>query len=781
MNLVRMMFLALALGAWIGPARGGQSTRPAAKTELAGQIELARLVDLSAERLGYKVEYDAAAIKGTVTLRLGEGLSDEDLWSLANRVLASRGFATVRLPGAGPTMLSVVKLTDAPGLAKVEEGAAEAGAGGYATVVQRIEHVPPKAVIDALKQVLSKPGGSATDLGVRGWILISDLRPRIDEATRIVDLVDQPGEAPAVRRIETKHVSAAQLVPALTAASAARDAMAAEPRKGKVQASPDGDAFILVCPPTEVEGWLALAAEMDQRAPLAVVSYTPRHFAVADVGRLIEATMRGTSSGDEGGGADADGRGSGDRWRLVVDELTGTLTITATVQEHDRIAALVKRLDETPSEARRPLRSFVIRNRSVRELVEVLGHLLDVGDFAGDDAGSTSPVGATGASTPVAAAAPGGHASPSPQASSTGSGAKPATGNGGAGSPSASSSVSSNRGGSAASRARVGGGKAGEPPIVLTADEATNTLIAVGEARMLSQLEDLIRRLDVRQPQVMVDVFVVSLSDSETLDLGAELRKIEVAGNTTISLSSLFGLSSIGTGSGDSGNGNGSGASEPEARGRGFTGIALSPGDFSVVIRALQTINHGRTLTFPKVLVNNNQQATLDSVLKQPYLSTNASDTVATTTFGGSEDAGTVITVKPQIAPGDFLIVEYSITLSSFVGEAIDPTLPPPKQSNTLSSVVTVPDGYTVVVGGLETTSDAKGVSQIPLLGSIPLIGEAFKNRSNSNGRSRFFVFIRPDVMRHGGFEDLKHLSAQDLDAAGVDDGWPTSAPRVMR
>src|SRR5689334_7282439 len=74
MNMVRMMFLALALGAWVGPARAGQSTRPAAKTELAGQIELARLVDLSAERLGYKVEYDAAAIKGTVTLRLGEGL-----------------------------------------------------------------------------------------------------------------------------------------------------------------------------------------------------------------------------------------------------------------------------------------------------------------------------------------------------------------------------------------------------------------------------------------------------------------------------------------------------------------------------------------------------------------------------------------------------------------------------------------------------------------------------------------------------------------------------------
>ena len=65
--------------------------------------------------------------------------------------------------------------------------------------------------------------------------------------------------------------------------------------------------------------------------------------------------------------------------------------------------------------------------------------------------------------------------------------------------------------------------------------------------------------------------------------------------------------------------------------------MVLSPGDFSVVLKALQTLNKGRTLSLPKVLVNNNQQATLDSVLQQPFVSVNASNTVATTSFGGSK------------------------------------------------------------------------------------------------------------------------------------------------
>jgi general secretion pathway protein D len=313
--------------------------------------------------------------------------------------------------------------------------------------------------------------------------------------------------------------------------------------------------------------------------------------------------------------------------------------------------------------------------------------------------------------------------------------------------------------------------KGAESGLLLTADEGTNSIIAVGDARLLTQIESLIAALDVRRPQVMVEALVISLSDADAINLGVEIEKqLNLTDAVMGRLSSLFGLSTRGA-NGD----------REAADATGFTGLVLNPGDFSVVIHALEQLNHGRSLSTPRILVNSNQSAVFNSVLQQPLLATNASSTVATTSYGGTSDAGTSVTVKPQIAEGDHLVLEYRIELSSFVGSSSTPGLPPPRQTNNVSSNVTLPDGFTVVVGGLELTSETNATSQVPFIGSIPIIGEAFKNRANSVSHSRFFVFIRASVQRHAEFEDLKYLSTIDTRAAGIDDGWPELEPRVIR
>ncbi len=108
-------------------------------------------------------------------------------------------------------------------------------------------------------------------------------------------------------------------------------------------------------------------------------------------------------------------------------------------------------------------------------------------------------------------------------------------------------------------------------------------------------------------------------------------------------------------------------------------------------------------------------------------------------------------------------------------------TLPPPRQENKLQSTVSVPDGYTVVVGGLEVESKSKATSEVPLLGRIPLLGALFSDQSRSESKTRFFVFIRTSVMRSATFEDLRFASTQDLAAAKVEDGWPRLEPRLIR
>ena len=215
--------------------------------------------------------------------------------------------------------------------------------------------------------------------------------------------------------------------------------------------------------------------------------------------------------------------------------------------------------------------------------------------------------------------------------------------------------------------------------------------------------------------------------------------------------------------------------------GTGFTSVVLEPGSFSGVVRALATVNDGRSLTIPKVLVNNNEQANLNSILQTPYTSTSLSTSTSITSFGGTLDAGTTIAVRPQITEGDMLLLDYSVSLSSFVGESADASVPPPRQETSLASVASVPDGYAVIIGGLEIETEGESTSKLPLLGDIPLLGSLFRSESNSNSRSRFFVFLRCSVMRSSMFEDLKYVSRRDLKEADVDSGIPEVRPLIMR
>jgi len=110
---------------------------------------------------------------------------------------------------------------------------------------------------------------------------------------------------------------------------------------------------------------------------------------------------------------------------------------------------------------------------------------------------------------------------------------------------------------------------------------------------------------------------------------------------------------------------------------------------------------------------------------------------------GGTSDAGTQITVTPQITDGDRLLIDYQVSLSSFVGEASDVTLSPPRQQNSLTSVATVPDGFAVVVGGLEVEQETESASKVPLLGDLPILGALFRSKTRTMTKTRFFVFLR--------------------------------------
>jgi len=168
-------------------------------------------------------------------------------------------------------------------------------------------------------------------------------------------------------------------------------------------------------------------------------------------------------------------------------------------------------------------------------------------------------------------------------------------------------------------------------------------------------------------------------------------------------------------------------------------------------------------------------------VAREPFTSINASDTVATTSFGGTEDAGTTVTLTPHIAEGDHVVLEYSIELSAFTGDAVATegggVVPPSSQQNSFEGTVTVPDGHVVVIGGLDNVADTNSRSQLPFLGDLPFIGGLFGATSKTETHSRFYAFMRVTILRDSSFEDLKLLSRGDLARAGVGDGHPGLDP----
>jgi len=305
---------------------------------------------------------------------------------------------------------------------------------------------------------------------------------------------------------------------------------------------------------------------------------------------------------------------------------------------------------------------------------------------------------------------------------------------------------------------------------VVTADQNTNSIIVIAPPDIQKVYRQLITLLDRRRPQVLVEVTLVTIDTSDSFSLGVELSTKQSNG-TDILVFSSFGLSEIDTATGIP-------SITPAP---GFNGIMIDTDTLNIVVQALATDSRARVLAAPKVLVNDNATATLNSVVEAPYISVNASETVSTTSFAGYAEAGTTVTVTPHISEGDYVQLDYTVMLSSFSGDPDTTIAPPPRQTNDVTSQVTIPHGYAVIVGGLTRKDSTHSESKIPFLGDIPIIKYLFGTTDITNSQSTLFVFIRPTILRDDKFEDLKYLSESELASAELPPNLPASDPILMR
>ncbi|HEX4377979.1 MAG TPA: hypothetical protein VHZ99_12590, partial [Steroidobacteraceae bacterium] len=172
--------------------------------------------------------------------------------------------------------------------------------------------------------------------------------------------------------------------------------------------------------------------------------------------------------------------------------------------------------------------------------------------------------------------------------------------------------------------------------------------------------------------------------------------------------------------------------------------------NFAAVVRALSSDSRTNILGTPSVVTRDNQEAKMEVAQEVPFLTGQYSTTNGTGSAFQTiqrEDIGTILTVTPTINEGETVLLKLQVESSSLAASstgAVDLIT----NKNSISTSVLVKDGGWLVLGGLIQDSVTNTESQVPLLGSIPIIGELFRTRNTEKTKTNFLIFLQPHIMR---------------------------------
>ena len=740
---------------------------PLVTLNLPENVELKTLVDYVSQRLGINVIYDESLAGQKVTLKIPTPIPRSSLMGLLDSALRAKGFTLA--DGDQPGWKRVAPAVNLASIAQPTTRP-ETTSGDISAVVRvfSLKNADATRVDQSIKPFLTQPGGSSAAIPEQGLLIVTDYATNMKRLEDLVRLIDVPRPDVVIQFVPILNTDATQLSQELTAVLAAQSdarssgAPGASPTSDKVEVSADSrtNRIALVGTSQRVASVVQLINSMDQKPTAETHAYAFSYAAPDRLDKLMRDLL-----GPEGKRI----------YSSAIDRDGGLLVVTAPPDVQARVQTLKIAMDHPATEDRSPVRFYKLSNATAADVLDTIrGIEGDTGDSEGDQGGGGGGGGGSAHSSFPLIAIPSGESASPPLAAGaappnsgsgasllplpSGAGLSPQNANEPAGQ---SSSTDHSQGRIQSVHTRFG---------TVTADVNTNSIIVVGDPQQQQFYAQMIPVLDKRRPQVLIEATIVSLDTSHNFQFGVEIGVDSQSGVNKILNFSSFGLSTVNAT-------NGQLAITP---GTGFNGTILNSSVASAVIHALASDSRARVLSSPRLLVNDNADGTLNSTDNIPYTSINASNTVSTTSLGGTVSAGTIIKVTPHISEADHLALHYDVTLSSFTGTSSN-GLPPPTKQNELASDVTIPDGDTIVVGGLNTSNRTFTRDAIPILGEIPILQYLFSNRTVATDNATLFVFIRPIILRDDEFRDLKFLSERDVGRASLPGDFPASEPLAIR
>ena len=290
----------------------------------------------------------------------------------------------------------------------------------------------------------------------------------------------------------------------------------------------------------------------------------------------------------------------------------------------------------------------------------------------------------------------------------------------------------------------------------IQADEATNSLVITAPPSLMLSLESVIRQLDIRRAQILVDAVIAEVSLGRSRELGIQwIIDGHTKGGAPVGGTNF---TNVGTSTGSIlGGATSSDVSSAVA--------SLTPGllvgggkfgtgniDFGVILQALATDSDTNILSTPSLVTLDNEEAEIVVGQNVPFVTGSFSNTGATSGATNPfqtiqrEDVGITLKVTPQINEGNAVVMKIEQEVSSVSNDASAADIITNKRS--IKTNVLVEDGQVIVLGGLIEDRIRESEQKVPLLGDIPLLGYLFRSKSVNNDKQNLMVFIHPVILR---------------------------------
>jgi general secretion pathway protein D len=289
-------------------------------------------------------------------------------------------------------------------------------------------------------------------------------------------------------------------------------------------------------------------------------------------------------------------------------------------------------------------------------------------------------------------------------------------------------------------------------------DPRNNALIITGPPEQVKSIKSIIRQLDIRRAQVLVEAIIAEVNTDLARELGVEFAVAPAENDRGPVVSSNSGnIVSLAAGITSSSSDTLNTSTLANLAAGLFLGAAdLRDGAtrFAFLLRALARDTANNILSTPTLVTMDNEEAQIVVGQNVPFLTGQftQSGTDSTNPFSTIErqDVGLTLTLKPQINEGDTIKLQIEQETSS-----VAPTAQGVQASDIITNKrsiktnVLVEDDQILVLGGLSQNEFSDSAQKVPVLGDIPILGQLFRNDSTSKTKQNLMVFIHPVIMRN--------------------------------